>query len=356
MLNGATSIKRLTDDVIGAALQDPRNAPLILRQGARTFAGLAKDPKNARVAQRLQDVAFEFAEMARQQQQQPTVDEFHQLVADTAEAYDHEGADDMAVIAERRMIEAERDAWKRMSIAPESWDSDATLGRTATIKWNPSDQERIDGVKQSETVAFWQGHKREAQAISVDVNLVTPYVPPTSPGALATPGSARPYAIIEYGSDGNTNQVKIDACFGRRFTVLGNYVSVVMGMDPPATGRSSVTMTVGASLGTFAAPSQAPVTLTSYIDSLANGSQSDYIQRPTRAVQVLPILTDAIAGNIRLDLFDVDGSVAPIATLIYPVGTMGISPIAIPNDVGYARIMNQTGQASNFRLIWQLSL
>lgn len=341
---------------VGAAQENREAAPLVCREAAATFAGLALDPRNARISRQLQQTAMEFAAAARRplDRPPPTVDDFEELLEETAEAYGQVGGHAMDVIARRRELHEERKpGGPHVSITPESFNTDLPLGRNLTVKFNPTEEEKAVGVIESGTVAFWQGFKHEAQAATVDVAM-------TLPPAFTGPGSSdvrsgRPYGIIEYGSDGNRTSAKFDVGLGTRFTVVGNYISVLVGMDPvPGNTLSSQPYVIGGSVGVFAAPSLAPVLLTEYADELANGATATF-RRPLRAVQILNLVTSATAGASEIAFFGANG-VGFIARLSIPSGTLALSPIPIPNDVGVITVTNNTGNSANYRLVFQLSL
>lgn len=346
----------LAQNFIGEAQKKPHLRPQIFRKAAQTFIGLAQDPKNAHVARRLQDVAAQFAEASRVVR--ASIEDFTELLEETAEAYeDVEGSSDMDVIAQRRQIHG-KDI-QQISISPVTFDGDSTsLGRVGTFKHDPTDFERAQGVKQQDTVAFWQGHKPEAQAISVDIGLVTPPPPPEA-NAL-TVANARPFAKIVYGSDGATTEAIVDVGMGRRLTVVGSYLSVLIGMDPPKSGNTSGTLEIGASIGTFAAPSQAPVTRTVYIDGLSPvgpDNVTDLIQIPLKATMLLPVLSNLTGGTVTISFFGIGGGAAPLATATYPIGgTPGAVPTQIPGDCVFFSLTNNTASLSDFRVMFQLSL
>ena len=164
---------------------------------------------------------------------------------------------------------------------------DDRIGNIATFKYQPTPAEIDNKIFETMTMALLQGTKEQAQAITVDVFVVN------QPPAL-TPGSGifssprcRPYGVVQYGSDGATGSVRFDVGLGRRFTVGGNYVSLLLGMDQPpgwtTTNRNAGQMILGASLAFFAAPTAAPVMLTSYLDTslAALGTQTVPVPAPT---------------------------------------------------------------------------
>ena len=353
MKNGQpTRIQDLTATFLGAAAAHPERAPQIYRRAAETFTGLASDRKNRAVARHLHEVAQEFAEAA---QRPPTEEDFHDLLRETAQAYEEVGDDPLDLLARRREIHEVRSPTPRVSIAPASFTEDVTLGRAGIFTYAPSAAEIVNGIKQSDTLAFWQGQKAEAQAVTVDVGLISQNFPLPTVTPLPT-DNARPYGIVEYGSDGNRTSVKFDVGFGVRFTVVGNYVSVMVGMDPPMSGSPAAQLSIGASLGLFAAPSQAPVFLTGYVDDLGVGASTGFIQRPQKAIQLGPIQTDATGGTTTLEFYHIGGGAAPLYRLEYPSGTLSASPIPLAGDVGFLKLINNTGGVANYRLPFQLSL
>ena len=345
----------LVRTLVGAArdASSPGTRQVVCQQAAATLAGLALDPRNARLTRSLNQAAMEFAAAARRSEEAPppTVDDFEELLEETAEAYQQVGGHAMDVIARRREIHEERKpGGPHVSITPESFNTDVPLGRYVVLKYRPTEEEKSVGIVESQTVAFWQGFKPEAQAATVDVAMT---LPPSFTGTDATDvREARPYGVVEYGSDGNKTSAKFDIGLGTRFTVVGNYVSVLVGMDPVDTG--STPYTVGASIGVFAAPSVAPVTCTLYANSVPNGG-SVLLKRPARATQLLYVATSAMAGSTRLDFLGANG-VGFVYTVVVPVGTLAMTPIPFANDVGAVLVTNNTGIAATYRLPCQLAL
>lgn len=352
-------MKKIANAFIGAAKQHPERAPAIYRRAAQKLIGLSRDPRNSGSAKALQNAAMDFVSAAQRGQQSITIDDFTDLLVETAQAYDEAGDDPMDLVAARRDIHEERTPYipGNVSIAPESFNKDATLGRSAVIKYNPSQEETRNGVKQSETVAFWQGRKKEAQAITVDVALINP-VPPAVGIDGADPFNARLYGMVEYGSDGNKTNVKFDIGNGVRFTIVGNYVSVNVGMDPPSGDNPAPLVSVGASIGTFAAPSQAPIICSAYVDMLVNTEITDFIPIPLKAVKLLPMQTNMNqTEGAEIEFYGYGGGVSPITRVFYiQSATSSMPAIPLYGDVSFVKVRNNGGGPRNFRLPFQLSM
>lgn len=351
------SVKQVYERYIGEAMANPKARPQIFRKAAYELMGLAQNPKNARVAKSLASIGMQFAEASRERQQRvPVMDDLADLMHETALAYQEVGDDPMDLVARRREIHDDRTPRVpgNVSIAPESFNRDATLGRSAEIKFNPTQEDIKAGILQSQNVAFWQGTKKEAQAFTVDANLgAQPQIQLIDGGGI--PLGARPYVELEYGSDGNRTKVKFDLGFGTRCTAVGNYCAVTLGMDNPGAGIDSATIKVGASIGAFAAPSQAPLISTIYLDLLDGPGNSDLIPLPLKSVLLLPIQTSLLVGDhAELQFFDYGGN--RITTVYYQQGyNVSLQPIPIPADAGFIRVHN-TDTTANFRLPFQLSL
>jgi hypothetical protein len=349
---------------IGAAQKYPQQRAEIFREAAQTFMGLAQNPKNSRSAGALAKIGLDFAHHAATAQEQTvTVDDFTDLLRETAQAYHEAGDDPMELVARRREIHDERSPVdpNRMSIAPESFNRDATLGRSAKIKFAPSPEEISQGILQSQNVAFWQGTKKEAQAMTVDISLGFLPTLAVTQGETFTSTSVRPFAEVEYGSDGNRTKVKFDLSFGNRCTVVGNYIAVTIGMDPPMVNSVSTEITGGASIGTFAAPSQAPLIATAYEDFVHEGppvTNRRLVPIPLKAVQLLPIQSNGALGSTALlEFLDYGGSL--ISQNFFQQAVNGqLPPIPITGDVAFVRLTNTGGPGSitNYRLPFQLGL
>lgn len=279
--------------------------------------------------------------------------DFYGLLEELAQAYAEAGPRDMDVIARRRELhDARTPGLVRACITPASISADSTLGRIATLKWSPSADDKRNNIVQESTAAQWAGAKAEAQAVTVDCGLVSP--PPLTRTADTPAAGARPYGIITYGSDGCRVSAKFDLNFGVRFTIACDNLTLLVGMDRPATGAESVALTVGASVGFFSAPSLAPVVCSLYVDSLDDGDDSGFLPRPLRAVQLLPILTDATGGDTHVEFYGFGG--AALYSVTYPSGIMDASPVILGNDVAFVRVVNDTGAPAGYSLPFQLAL
>lgn len=350
-------LKKVVEHYIGLAKQadDPR---MVYRGAATDLARAAMDPANKLASLQLSKAAMEFAAAARRP---PTTSDFLDLLRETEAAVHEVGGDPMNVIARRREIhEARSSDAPRVSIAPESFNEDVTLGRSGSFKWNPTNEEIQNGIKQSDTVAFWQGFKREAQAMTIDIGFLNPPAVTPEDTADGQTFDCRPYAIVEYGSDGDRKSIQLDVGFGVRLTVVGNYISVLLGMNQPRAGFITTTLGMGASIGAFAAPSQAPVTSTTYIDALAAGNITPYLPRPLKGQLLLTPLTDlALAETLDIFFYSVGGGANPIGQIRYTQATttpQGPFPFPIPGDVAWFQVRNNGVAARNIRLPFQLSL
>lgn len=349
----AGSTEKLSDIAaryVGAAAQNPNQGRDIFRRAANTFLGLAGRPQNAKLSDRLQWYAKEFAAAA---ERPATVPDFSDLLQETALAYsevDHNS--DIDLVARRREIHEQRSgSLGRVSITPKSFNEDTAYGRVVKIKWAPTEEDIRNSIVESDTASQWQGDKVEAQAITVQTGVVAPAA--GTAGSPGTPG-ARPYGKISFGSDGTIVSVIYDIGRGTRFTVACNFVTVLVGMEQPGIGEVPATMSVGVSLGMFAAPSLAPVFRTVYIDGIANGDVSDTLPVPAAGVQLYTPMCSHGAGTVSINFFDVSQSVI-VGQFVLNNGVPHL-PIPIPGDAVYFQITNNSGAAANYRLPFQLSL
>lgn len=349
----SVALQQLVDEVVGAAEGNPEAAPEIYEDAANEFRSFARQKANARIAAALASRANEFEARAHhaRSQRPATVDDFVEQEREHAQAHAEVGhLGDLEIKARRNEIHEARHGRKHVSITPESVTDKTPLGRTATVKFNPTNADVLNNIVSSSTVMQWQGVKTEAQTVTLDLTVnAFPAVDPT------TPISCRPYAIITVGIDGNKTSFKVDVGLGVRLTLVANYVDVLVAMDAPFPGAAAGTMTIGASLGFFAAPSVAPVVLTSYIDQLGLGGSTLIAEllRPAKAVAILPPQSTDPGVNIQLTFFDYGNT--QLYSLTFAVGTI-VSPIPLANDVGRVRVTYQGALPSvNIRIPWQLS-
>lgn len=299
-----------------------------------------------------------------------TRDDFQETLADFDQAHAEYG-DDLDTLARADDLADERTFARspRISLAPLAWGAGATLGRAGKFKYEPTPADIAQNVSQAGTLAYWQGEPHEAQAITVDLGVPAGQEPPpllTLPFTAILPPpipdtSSRPRGIISYGSDGAVTRVPVDASFGARLTVVGNYVAVQIAMDPPEPGALSGIVAFSASLGAFASPSQAPPFYTVFIDGLVNNTQTDGlssryspIPRPSHATFLLAVLSDELVGSVLLKFYG-QGAARILSQFVYPIGAL-LQPLPLPADVQYIVLKNQTGNVGSFRLVFQIAL
>lgn len=357
-------VDQIAQSYIAKAAANPGQRHEICREAAYTFVGLARNPKNAHAAGQLAEVGKAFA-FAAASERPPVMDDFANLLQETAAAYEKVGPfgdDQMDLIAARREINQERSPRipGQVFITPESFNMDATLGRTTKIKWQPTDFEIQQGIQQAQTVAFWQGTKKEAQSMTIDSSLgFQPNLRTNkgdSFGAAFASINNRAYVHVEFGSDGNRNIVEYDLRLGQRCTAVGNYLSVLIGAEQPGFGFDPQILEVGASIGAFAAPSAAPLVRTLYIDNLIAGDWTDFLPIPLKAAVLLPVQASITAGG-QLDIILCDAGGNTITGFLYQQGPL-VPQQSIPlyGDVAYVAVKNLSLGTVNARLSFQLSL
>jgi hypothetical protein len=339
-------IDQIAIGYIESAKQQPAQAVAIYRDAARTLAAHAAEANNAGLAPALLGWATRFAEAA---ERPATVIDFLDFLEERAEAYRQVGSpyDDMDVIARHAEIHEERTpGLPRVSITPKSVTMSTRLGDQATIKWDPTEADKLAGIKRTNTLVQWQGTKEESQAITIDTAILD------QPQTENVTGGPRPYSIISFGADGA--KVDVEADIGQRITVVGSYVGILVGMNPPrSTDFTKGQITVGASIGFFAAPSVAPVICTRYIDNLDVGV-TQRIVRPTKAMYLQPMQSNLQSGTATLTFYALDGSV-PQYVVDYINSAQNV-PIPLTADIYFIDVTNTGGGAANFRLPFQLSL
>jgi len=338
------------------AQEHPQDAADIFERAAKTFANFAMDPRYAGRRGEYELFSREFAKAIPEPPPSATVDDFEQLLASSSEAFNDTNAPSTSISRDIQEIGDTRTQESgdltsrapRVSVIPATVDSKTVLGRVGVFKYAPSADDMQQQILQSDTVAFWQGKKWESQAVTIDIANFT--IPPNPPTAQV---SARPYGIVTFGADGCFGQVKFDINYGARFTLVGNYVSVLVGMDPPRRGYMSASRRLGASLGFFAAPSTAPVTLTEYIDGLV-AFGTTFLTRPNRATAILPIQTsNPDTGILGLNFIEEGGGLITRLTI---VGATQLTPIPLTPDVAIIEVINNGPEQVSVRLPFQLAL
>jgi hypothetical protein len=341
-------------NIAAAARENPGRAQELYVGAAAKLRHAAKNPKNAKKASVLLGIADEIAKLAYEAPvagPRFTQDDFGELLNDMYDANQAVGSNDIEEKAGQDLLKSFRENEFSTIITPESV-KDCVIGRSVNVKFNPTTQDLNNQIAQEQTAVLWQGNKRESQSLTVDVDVLT------SP-LLITPGiSLRPYAKIQFGTDGTLGPVvTVDVGFGQRLTGEGNYVSVAIGMDPPAPGAASGVLQISGRLGFFAAPSIAMVTRTAYLDNIAplppvGAGAVQKIPRPLRAQFLnLPQSTD-VNGTTRLDFLDSTGTI--IYSLSFANGTV-VTPIPLSNDVFQINLTNTGSINASYRLPFQVA-
>ena len=371
--------EQVVAEVIARARANPSQASLIFADASEYFNRLAEDPRRSEQAPLYQMMAKEFANQSgNRSMRRVTKNDFDEIADQQAQAYESAPGDDMEVEAQRRNIESANDAagdddTPSVSIAPKSIEG-SRLGSAVTLQYGAigstsnvvtdiidpatglvtgqtvTQVQTANGIVQEATALLWQGEKKEAQAVTVDVGVLS---------AAAFQTATRPYGVVTYGSDGVTTSARFDIMSGSRFTVVGNYVSVVLGMDQflqlnPQTGKNfdQGVMSFGASLGFFAAPSIAPVMSTIYVDDLAPGNSPMY-PRPAKSVALLPPQSSTFGSNVTM--FFMSSTGLTLYQLTFNVGNV-IVPIPLSGDVAFIEIQNNDLANRSYRLPFQLAL
>ena len=365
------SAKKLASAFIGEAMKsDPMIRPRIFRKAAATFAHAANDPKNKHARQHLTAIGLEFAGAATQA---ATTNDFTQLLRDTATAWEQLGPDaefsmnatqDAQALTRGIAASSDPGLAPRVSFAPESWSIDATLGRSAMVTWQPTAAQIQAGIQQSQTVAFWQGKKQEAQAMTIELTMVAPPVNPQKPhrGGGGPNQTVRPFATIQYGVDGNTQySVPVDVGQGRRVTVPANYISVNVSVDDPAFDNADpVPISLGASIGMFQAGSVTPVTRTVAAEVPFGGLESDFLVIPVRASRLLPpvCVLGALPGGLSFQINWCRLSGQVIGQVSYDYTTLNAGsasqPVVVPYDAFFFTVQGTVN--TDIRFPFELSL
>ncbi len=269
-------------------------------------------------------------------------------------------------------------------------------GGKAIIKYNPSSDEVLSGIRQNATLFTYQSPDGLPHYVTIDVGRLSSGL--GGPGSDGGPGAAavtngagggsfplgqdaagntltyRATAQILIGTPGSMQDpFYIDINRGQRFTALASYVAVTVQMNAPPideiTGLPLVllgtiqsgSMAVYATLGPAVAPSLAPVLFTQYVDLIAPpigpplAAQFSRII-PPRANLLFPIQSSNISGTISLSLKNVSGQ--NVATP--PAVAAGASQaLVIPEDaysVFVAPSVFPMGAPVAWRLVYQLSV
>jgi hypothetical protein len=364
---------------IGAATKErnPMVRSQILRRGASRFADLASRQRDPRKAKALTDIGLSF--VGESMKMEPTTNDFTQILRDTAQAWADLGPDATdsnatmdAMAVERTNVASAPTTVPNVCVQPSSFNNkDVTLGRVATLTGTPTQTQIQQGIVQSQTVAFWQGAKRESTVISIDFGENA--TPQPSPQGSGFNYDARLYAQIQYGADGFTaSNAIVDVGLGRRISVVGNYVSVVVGMEPSTTaGVNTPVVSVGAALGTFGAVSHAPIIRTvtfSFSQWTATAAPTIWLLPvtliPQRAVRILPPLglTPLLTGGTTTGVIEFFGygglSISSWPFAFSTPSSMSVAPIPIPGHAYYFVIVVQsaTNPAVNVTVPFELSL
>lgn len=335
---------------IARALQNPASEKAIYREATRTLMGHASEPQNMEIAPDLIGWASRFhgASAVSEPGRPAVIIDFLDFLQERAEAYRQVGSpyDDMGFIAREREIHEERNpGLPRVSITPKSVHEGTRMGDRVTLKWAPTQADILAGIHAQSTLAQWQGFKEESQAVTIDTAVLD------QPQSANAEDGPRPFVVVTFGSEGAKVDVKMDA--NQRCTVVASYVGVVAGLNPPRDDFQKGLVTVGASIGFFAAPSVAPVICTEYIDDLADTFSSRLIPRPVKSMYLQPMQSSTLGGAATIIFYAADG-VIPQYQVPWINGAQNV-PIPLTADIAFIQVTN-LGGGPRFRLPFQLSM
>lgn len=335
---------------IAKAVQSPASAGAIYRDATQTLMGFASDPQNVELAPDLIGWASRFhgASAISEPGRPATIIDFLDFLQERAEAYRQVGSpyDDMGFIAREREIHEERNpGLPRVSITPKSVHEGTRMGDQVTLKWAPTEADINAGIKTKSTLAQWQGHKEESQTVTIDTAVLD------QPQSANAEDGPRPYVVVTFGSEGAKVDVKMDA--NQRCTVVASYVGVLAGLNPPRADFQKGLVTIGASIGFFAAPSVAPVICTEYIDDLADTFSSALIPRPVKAMYLQPMQSSTVGGAATIIFYAADGLI-PQYQVPWINGAQNV-PIPLTADIAFIQVTN-LGGGPRFRLPFELSM
>lgn len=227
--------------------------------------------------------------------------------------------------------EAYREIVQPVTIVPASAYK-ARLGGTTAIAFGQDPQ----------AVVRWDGMITESLPVSLVV----------APIGSLDPSRASPRAFIRLriGTRGGTVAVDIDLGQGWQLTVPTASMYVDVGIDP-SSASSSQSIMVSGSIGFYTVVRTAPLTFTSYIDSLGSMGASTKTRPPFAST--LNFMRADISAQYLIEFKSLSGT---IGTYVLPASVNLDAPIVLPNDVYSVTVTNQGGGTDNSRVIWGLSL
>lgn len=354
------SLQQLAAEVIESAERAPDTAPEAYAEAAEKFYAFAARQENPRARVVLGTYAEDFAARSRAHfQRRATTDDFVEQERDLAQAHHEVGRfDDLEIKARRNQLAAWRDAMRgqpTVRVVPSSVVEGTRIGNQISVKFAPTDADRLNQITQEGTTLFWPGRKTESQSFTIDFDVL-------GINPLGVGFSARPYARVQIGADGSqgSNLIICDVSPGTRLTGAGNYVSVSIGADAPRTGTTSSVILVSAGLGFYAAPSLAPVTRTVYIDDLAIALPTGQLAVPPKAKLLLPVASTnlTIGDTYQIDFFDLGGVRVSSRVFTNSVSVVAerSTTIPVPPDAATFVITNTGSIVTSFRAMFQLAL
>ena len=193
-------------------------------------------------------------------------------------------------------------------------------------------------------VIFWQGENVEALPVSI---MLWPQTL-TSAGGV----SVRPFARIDFGTRDGRVRVDVDLGTGTQLCVPASTVYVSVGVEVAAGVTGTISSRLSASIGFYPIVRTAPITRTSYLDSIA-AAATQTITRPAFA--------NSIIGFERLDttaqytiLFN--ANLVNVSRHIIAANTYLTAPIYLSNDITEVVVTNNGGGTDQARLVWGLAL
>jgi len=227
-------------------------------------------------------------------------------------------------------------------------------GKTVKVSTQPVALAKLDGIT---TGPLAQCVNWKAPSVSETTSISVTLAPVQLASNLAQPTGLRPFALVQFGTNGFLAAMEVDIGQGTQFTISGSSIFVVVGLELiPYSPNTATEMQIAGMLSYSRIQKSNAITRTRYIDNIHLGQGLGIVIPPfAKTVQWLPNDIVTLPSNTTLTFHDSQTNVTHSAFI--PANTIcpeiPISDDDFTVDVSVPVIMPPSTKSG--RLVFQLN-
>lgn len=202
------------------------------------------------------------------------------------------------------------------------------IGNLASVSTQPQAAQQTNGITTGTLaeLVYWRGQS-VADTMIIAATIVPVQLPQRQPTAL------RPFANIQFGTQGFQTAVEVDICLGQQLTLSGSSILVTVGLELiPNSPNAAVNMQIAGMLSFGSVQKSNSATRTRYVDNTSIPAEANGIVIPPFSKNVWWLPNDIVtaAGVTTLTFHDSQTNVTHSAVI--PANTLLTSPIQLSDD------------------------